>query len=99
MMHISAVVAEFADLPETELIAWIDRGWISPGPAFADIDLARIRMIHDMRTLMRIEDETIPLVLSLLDQIYDLRGRLRSVLRAIEAQPAPVREQIVAAMD
>jgi chaperone modulatory protein CbpM len=104
MMHLTAVVALFSDLGEPELIAWIDRGWVRPedavdGPVFHDIDVARIRLIHDLRTAMRIEDETIPMILSLLDQVYDLRAGLRAVLRAVEAQPAPVREAILASID
>jgi chaperone modulatory protein CbpM len=104
MMHLTAVVALFSDLGEPELIAWIERGWVRPeeasgGPIFHDIDVARVRLIHDLRTAMRIEDETIPLILSLLDQVYDLRAGLRAVLRAVAAQPAPVRDAIQAAID
>jgi chaperone modulatory protein CbpM len=109
MMHLTAVIALFtdqglSDLGEPELTAWIDRGWVRPeragaDPVFQDIDIARIRLIHDLRSAMRIEDETIPLVLSLLDQVYDLRSGLRAVLRAVEAQPEPVREAILAAID
>ena len=109
MMHLTAVVALFtsqglSDLGEPELIAWIDRGWVRPDlsgddPVFHEIDIARIRLIHDMRSVMRIEDETIPLVLSLLDQVHDLRSGLRAVLRAVEAQPEPVREAILSAID
>jgi chaperone modulatory protein CbpM len=109
MMRLTAVIAQFshlglADLGEPELTAWVERGWIrpdrtGPDPMFHDIDIARIRLIHDLRTLMQIEDETIPLVLSLLDQVYDLRAGLRSLLRAVEAQPEPVRQAILAAID
>lgn len=100
MMHLTAVAALFSDLGEPELLAWIDRGWIQPAdsPVFAEIDVARVRLIHDLRTLMRIEDETIPMVLSLLDQVYTLRGQLRAVLRAVDAQPEPVRAAILTAM-
>lgn len=108
-MRLTAVVALFTDqglaeLGEPELTAWIERGWVRPeqagtDPVLDDIDIARIRLIHDLRTLMRIEDETIPLVLSLLDQVYDLRAGLHAVLRAVEAQPEPVREAILAAID
>jgi chaperone modulatory protein CbpM len=103
-MYLTAVVALFSDLGEPELIAWIERGWVRPeeasgGPIFDDIDVARVRLIHDLRTAMRIEDDTIPLILSLLDQVYDLRAGLRAVLRAVDAQPAPVRNAILGAID
>jgi chaperone modulatory protein CbpM len=109
MMRLTAVIAQFssqglADLGEPELTAWVERGWIrpdqtGPDPVFQDVDIARIRLIHDLRMLMQIEDETIPLVLSLLDQVYDLRAGLRAVLRAVEAQPEAVRQAILAAID
>ncbi len=103
-MRLTAVVALFTDLGEAELTAWVERGWIRPaaadaGPVFDDLDIARVRLVHDLRSVMRIEDETIPLILSLLDQVYDLRAGLRAVLRAVEAQPEPVREAILGAID
>jgi len=101
MMHLTAVLALFTDLGEPELTAWVERGWIRPeqaaaGPVFHDIDIARVRLIHDLRIGMLIEDETIPVILSLLDEVHDLREGLRAVLRAVDAQPAPVREAILA---
>lgn len=104
MMHLAAVATLFDDLGEPDLIAWVERGWVhldsgaGDSPVFEDIDIARVRLIHDLRTLMRIEDETIPMVLSLLDQVYDLRGKLRAVLRAVDAQPASSRHAILDAM-
>jgi chaperone modulatory protein CbpM len=65
---------------------------------FLEIDVARVRLIHDLRRSMEIAEETMPLVLSLLDQIYDLRGTLRDVLRALETQPEPVRTSVLAAL-
>lgn len=104
MMQLTAVVALFDDLGAPELIAWVERGWVRPedaasGPLFHDVDVARVRLIHDLRTAMRIDDETIPLILSLLDQVYELRAGLRAMLRAVEAQPAPVRDAILTALD
>jgi chaperone modulatory protein CbpM len=103
MIQISAVVAMFTDLDEPELLAWIDRGWVRPqdaetGWVFQDIDVARVRLIYDLHRGMSVQDDMIPLVLSLLDQVYDLRGRLRTVLRAIDEQPDAVREPILAAL-
>ena len=39
------------------------------------------------------------LILSLLDQVYDPRAGLRAVPRAVDAQPSPVRDAILAAID
>ena len=102
-MRLTAVVALFSDLAEPDLTAWVQRGWVHPedadsDPNFDDIDIARVRLIHDLRNAMRIEDETIPVILSLLDQVYDLRAGLRAVLRAVDAQPPSVRQAILSAI-
>ncbi len=104
MMRLTTVAALFADLDEAEISTWVARGWITPetddgDPAFLEIDIARVRLIHDLRSIMHIEDDAVPVVLALLDQVYDLRGSLHAVLHAIRAQPAPVRDAIRAALD
>lgn len=102
-MRFTAVVALFPDLRETELHAWVERGWVRPEGAepdwvFQEIDVARVRLIHDFRYAMAVSEETMPLVLSLLDQIYSLRGQMRAVARAVEGQPEAVRAAILAAL-
>ena len=101
MMRIASVLAMFADLREPELTVWIERGWVVPesadsGWVFQDIDIARVRLIHDLRRRMDVNDDAIPLILSLLDQIHDLRGQLRAVLQAVGKQPEAVRRAILA---
>ena len=103
MLQITSVIAMFSDLPVQELTGWVERGWVRPegdAPAweFQEIDVARVRLIHDLRRCMDIGEDAIPLVLSLLDQVYELRAQLQSVLRAVEAQPADVREAIRATL-
>ena len=39
-----------------------------------------------------------PLVLSLLDQVYTLRGQMRAIAQAVESQPEAVRAAIIAAL-
>jgi chaperone modulatory protein CbpM len=103
-MDVTAVTALFSDLSQVELITWVERGWVIPDTAgsgleFHEIDVARVRLIHDLRHAMDIGEDTVPLVLSLLDQVYELRNRLKSLLRAVEAQPNDVQVAILAAMD
>ncbi len=103
MMRFTAVVALFPDLRETELQAWVERGWVRPEGTqpdwvFQDIDIARVRLIHDFRRTMSVSEETMPLVLSLLDQVYSLRGQMRALARAVESQPEAVRAAIWATL-
>ena len=65
---------------------------------FAEIDVARVRLIRDVRHTMAVSEDTMPLVLSLLDQVYTLRGQLRAVARAVETQPDSVRVSILSAL-
>jgi chaperone modulatory protein CbpM len=103
MMRITSVVALFPDLPQAELVSWVERGWVRPEGTepdwvFQEIDIARVRLIHDFGRAMAVSDETMPLVLSLLDQIYTLRGQMRAIARAVEGQPEAVRDAILAAI-
>ena len=65
---------------------------------FQEIDVARVRLILDFRHTMAVPEEAMPLVLSLLDQVYTLRSQMRAVARAVETQPEPVRSAIMAAL-
>ena len=54
----------------------------------------RVELILDMRRDFAVDDEAMPLVLSLLDQLYGLRRQMRRLSDAIECQPAAIREAI-----
>ena len=101
MMPVEAVAALFPDLETVELTAWIERRWVEPEAGaggvwvFQEIDVARVRLIYDLRRDMAVAEDTVPLVLSLLDQIYELRGQLKAMTRAVDALPEPVRTQIL----
>jgi chaperone modulatory protein CbpM len=104
MMRVDAVAALFPDLATVELTAWIERHWVEPdadsagGWVFDAIDVARVQLIHDLRRDLDVPEDTLPIVLALLDQMYELRTQLKSVSRAVETLPAPVREQVLAAL-
>ena len=104
MMQYEAVIALFPDLAGSELSRWIDRQWVQPersereGWVFYEIDVARIRLIYDLRRTFDMSEELLPIVLSLLDQVYDLRCDLKALTRAVESQPAEIRAAIQAAL-
>ncbi len=103
-MRIEAVIALVGDLEAPELLSWVDRGWVRPDSAgnlweFHEIDIARVRLIRELRRDLDVGEEAIPVVLSLLDQVYDLRAALARVRAAIAAQPAELRAAVLQAID
>jgi chaperone modulatory protein CbpM len=100
MTRLDTVIALYPTLERAELVSWIERHWVVPdgdeiaGWEFHEIDVARVRLIYDLRRDLDVPEENIPLVLSLLDQIYELRTRLKLVSGAIQRQPASVQEAI-----
>ena len=103
MKTLTEVMIAIGRVERTELLRWVELGWIVPsqpsrGEAeflFSDVDEARIRMICDLRQDMVVEEDTMPLVLSLLDQMYALRHQMNALTSAIQQQPDDVRDAIL----
>jgi len=94
------VVAEVRRLRLAELRAWVSEGWIRPaqaedGPLFDDLDVARIRLICDLREEMSLPADVVPTVLSLLDQVHGLRRELRLLADAVARQPEDARAELL----
>ena len=100
MMRLDVVVTQFPDLQIMELTGWIEQGWVTPGPdgAFQTIDVARVRLIYELRRDLGIAEDAVPMILGLLDQVYDLRATLKAVSGALERQPPDVRDAVLTAM-
>jgi chaperone modulatory protein CbpM len=99
MIGIDAVMRLIGGLQEAELRHWIEERWVRPEPAsegyvFREVDVARVRLIVELRRELAIDEEALPVVLQLLDQVYALRRRLRAMTEALDAQPAAVREAV-----
>ena len=78
---------------------WIDLGWVLPqrvgdSVRFDESDVARVRLIYELHYELRIEEDSMSVVLSLMDQLYGVRRSLRTLLSAVEAQPEEVRARI-----
>lgn len=79
-------------LEPAELERWIGEAWIRPAGApgawrFRDIDVARVRLIRELRDELRVNEDALPIVLSLMDQLYAERRRLRRLRAALEEAP------------
>jgi chaperone modulatory protein CbpM len=63
------------------------------------MEFARVRLICTLHYELEIDPETLPVVLSLVDQLYDTRQRLLSLTAAVAAQDQAVQAAILAAME
>ncbi len=66
------------------------------GLRFDASDVVRVRLICELHYELWIEEDSMSVVLSLLDQLYTTRRSLRALLSAVEAQPEDVRARIAA---
>lgn len=100
MISFDAVIRLVGNVEAGELRHWIEERWVRPeaeqgGYLFHEVDVARVRLIRELRYELAIDEEALPVVLHLLDQVYALRRRLRQLSDAVEAQPADLREAIL----
>jgi chaperone modulatory protein CbpM len=92
------VVAEIG-VDRTAVVSWVEQHWVLPETEdsvwhFDDMDLARLRLIADLTHDLEIGNEAIPVVLNLLDQIYELRDKLSALEQAIEHASPECRDEI-----
>ena len=90
-----------ARLDAAAVDAWVEAGWLMPrrdeeAHDFTDADVARARLIRDLQHDMGVNDEAIPIILDLIDQVHGLRQMLREVATAVCTQPDEMRARIVA---
>ncbi|MGJ8606015.1 MAG: chaperone modulator CbpM [Marivita sp.] len=95
------VLAENRRLTRRELRLWVREGWVRPtlsetGPVFDDLDVARLRLLCDLRKDMALPSTAVPVVLTLIDRLHQTRRDLHTLLEALENQPDSVRHAVVA---
>jgi len=70
------------DLPT--LNAWIEAEWLVPIATkrrfdFSDAELARVRLIQDLKVDFGVNDDGVSIILHLLDQLHGLRCLVRDI--------------------
>lgn len=93
------VVASVEEVSLRHLRLWVRKGWVAPaagtqGHVFREVDVARVRLVCELKQTLALNDDAVSVVLSLIDQVHGLRGRLRVLGHAIEQQPEGVRRRI-----
>lgn len=98
---IDVLITQVSGLRREDLEHWIANQWVRPEEpsggdyVFHAIDVARVRLIQELHHDLQINEEALPVVLSLLDQLYDQRRRLRTLTDAIAAiAPDEVRDAL-----
>jgi len=94
MITIETLSATVSGLDAGDLQRWIDNAWVRPDGSpgnyrFHDIDVARLRLILELRDDMGLDEEAMPVVLSLLDQLYETRRQVRRLCRVMETTLSP----------
>ena len=104
MMRVDDLVEAVPVLQRSDLETWIREDLVTARNEegtllFTDMECARVRLICTLHYELEIDPETLPVVLSLVDQLYDTRQRLLSLTAAVTAQDRAVQVAILAAME
>ncbi|ATU71668.1 hypothetical protein CFR78_07880 [Komagataeibacter rhaeticus] len=88
MITLETLCIRIGNVPVEDVQGWIDSEWLRPEGTrghylFREIDEARARLIRELREDMGVNDEGMPVVLSLLDQLYAARRQMRRLREAI----------------
>lgn len=99
-MTLDELCREVAGLQVETLRHWIANDWVRPEGVqgafhFEEIDVARVRLIVTLHEELRLDEEALPVVLSLLDQLHDARRLMLRLQAAIDASvPTQARQKI-----
>lgn len=75
--------AQRLGIDHTVVVEMIRCEWISPATSqtLDEEDIARVQLILDLRGRFGANDEAIPLILHLIDQLCHMRNRLHSIVK------------------
>ena len=76
-----------AQLEDETLEAWIQEEWLIPDETagemtFSDADVARAKLIMDLKNSLGVNNEGVGVILHLVDQIHGLRKILTELLQS-----------------
>ncbi len=100
MRSLADVAAELGAGSEAEILRWVEAECVRPeagggGYRFRQIDIARLRLIRELDSELAVDSDAIPVVMGLLDQLYDLRRRVRALTEALADEDEAVRRKVL----
>ncbi len=104
MISIDDLIMAISALQRGDLQTWIREELViaqqdAGALFFTDMECARVRLICMLHYEIEIDADTLPVVMSLVDQLYDTRQRLQSLTAAVAAQNKNVQAAIIAAIE
>jgi len=100
MIDEQTVLSRITGISVVQLRVWVSQEWVRPARSGAtmvynEADIARIQLLHLLGNQLGVGNEAIPIILSLIDQVHDLRGQMQIISRVVESQPDDVRAEIL----
>lgn len=82
------------------LESWVTAGWLVPQRheqehRFSEADVARGRLIADLKHDLGVNDEGIGVILDLVDQLHGMRRTMRELVSSLRSRPDQVRREIL----
>jgi chaperone modulatory protein CbpM len=99
MIRERELIAQYTYLERQVLMTWIEEGVVAPqrdeeGYLFDPVDESRVALACDLHYRMGLDHPSLPVIMSLIDQLHDARHHLRALAGAVAAQPEAVRLEI-----
>ncbi|WP_170754661.1 hypothetical protein [Ruegeria lacuscaerulensis] len=96
----SEVIASVTRLTSARLTEYLAAEIVIPenteqGLVYHSLDVARLELACELHEQYDMETDALSMMISLIDQMHGLRAELREVLSAVEAQPEPVRQNLI----
>lgn len=103
MLREPEVLSVITSVSDVQLRVWVSKDWVKPArdgtaPVFNEADVARVRLLDTLINQLELDHEATPIILSLIDQIHDLRTQMRYMSQVIEGQPDDIRRTIISLM-
>jgi len=100
MKNLEEITSLVPELDRADLERWIHAALIVAEAddgvtRLDDVQIARVRLICALRFDMEVEEETLPVVLDLIDQLHATRDRLHRLSQAVLAQDEEVRAAVI----
>lgn len=84
---------------ESEVRSYVTESWVLAEVRddtyyFDEADAARVKLILELKRDMAVNDEAVPVILNLLDQLYGMREVLEDIALAVERLPPSLRREL-----